>query len=144
MAEQFDRKINDGIALLLSSAYHEHIVFALAAEFISLMWNAVGRDGDHKVIRKITYVSDNVAQSSFLFIIIIIYFSVSIRFLPTVFRSFSPDDFISDPLNFNALSTTRSVYPWVRLGVWQDVATTKRSTGQRFSPAGCNPTYRCL
>lgn len=78
MIKQFDGKINDDTPLLLSSAYYKHIVFSLVAEFISLMGNAVGSDSIHKVMRKITFVSDNVAQRSSLLSSTIISLPISI------------------------------------------------------------------
>lgn len=75
------------------------------------------------------FVSDNVAQSSFLFIMIIIYFSISIQFLPMVFSSFSPDYFIPGTLNKNAVARpARSV-----------CGSDKPQHRAEFSPAGYNP-----
>lgn len=71
---KFDRKINDDTAFLLSSAYYEHIVFSLAAEFISLMWNAVGRDSNHKVKRKVTCLSQIMLPRA-LFCLVLLFLS---------------------------------------------------------------------
>lgn len=99
MIKQFDGKINDDTPLLLSSAYYKHIVFSLVAEFISLMGNAVGSDSIHKVMRKITFVSDNVAQRSSLLSSTIISLPISIWFLPT-FHSFFPRWLYFNPFEF--------------------------------------------
>jgi len=89
MIKQFDRKITDDTALLLSSACCEHIVFSFAAVFIRSVWNAVGSDSNQSCKKDYVFVSDNVAQSSFLLSSSIISFSTSIRFLPR-FHSFFP------------------------------------------------------
>lgn len=115
MIKQFDGKINDDTTLLLSSPYYEHIVFSLAAEFISLMWNAVGRDSDHRVIRKITCLSQIMLPRA-LFCLLLSLFLSPFQYNSCLhFILFSPEDFSLGPLNFNTLSITCSTYLWVRL-----------------------------